>query len=179
MADTTTVARPYARAAFEVARDSDSLQRWSDFLQLLSAVVKDPQMAAVLDNPDLGADTKGEAVLEVCADSASDDETRNFIRTLAANGRLPLLPEITGVFEHLRADAEKTVEAEVISARKLTKAQEEEVAAALAKRLDRRVEIHNTVDKSLLGGAIIRAGDLVIDGSARGQLHKLAVAIGQ
>jgi len=180
MADTTTVARPYARAAFEVARDADSLQPWSELMQLLSTVVQDPQMVAVLDNPDLGAKSKGDAVIEVCADALGDsEEARNFVRTMAENRRLTLLPEITTVFEQMRADAEKTVAAEVISARKLTKAQEEEIAAALAKRLDRRVEIQNTVDKSLLGGAIIRAGDLVIDGSARGKLQKLAAAIGQ
>jgi len=178
MAETTTVARPYARAAFEAARESNSLPRWSEFLQLLAAVVSDSQMAELLGDPDLGSGAKCEAVLDVCADDLSDDG-RNFIRTLAENRRLPVVPEIAVVFEKLRADAERTVEAEVISARKLTKDQEAQIAEALAKRLDRQVAIRNTIDKSLLGGAIIRAGDLVIDGSARGKLHKLAVAIGQ
>ena len=178
MADTTTIARPYARAAFEAARDADALARWSDFLQLLGAVVSDPQMAALIDDPDIAHEKKCDAVLDVCGEETADD-TRNFVRTLAENRRLTVVPEISTVFEKLRADAERTVEAEVISARKLTKDQEAQISNALSRRLDVQVTIRNTIDKSLLGGAIVRAGDLVIDGSARGKLHKLALAIGQ
>ncbi len=177
MADTTTLARPYARAAFEYARSADALQEWSELMGRLSAIVSDSQMADLLENPDLDYDAKCEAVLDVCGDDVSEDG-RNFVRLLAENRRLLLVPEIAEVYEVLRAEAERTVEAQVISARKLTKEQENQIAQALAKRLDRNVTIQNTIDKDLLGGAIIRAGDLVIDGSARGKLRKLAVAIG-
>lgn len=178
MADTTTIARPYARAAFEVARDADALARWSEFLQLVGAVVSDSQMAALLNDPDIATEQKCEAVLGVCGEDVPEDN-RNFVRTLAENRRLTVVPDIAAVYEKFRAEAERTVEAEVISARKLTKEQVAQISSALSKRLDVQVTIRNTIDKSLLGGAIVRAGDLVIDGSARGKLHKLALAIGQ
>jgi F-type H+-transporting ATPase subunit delta len=178
MADTTTIARPYAKAAFEAAQAGDGLKEWSDMLQLVSGITGNPEMQSFLDNPDVDTGQKCQAVLDVGGDGLSD-HGRNFIKLLADNRRLSVVPEIAAVYEELRADAERTVEAQVVSARALTKEQEKKLQAALKKRLGREVVISCTVDESLLGGAVIRAGDLVIDGSATGKLRQLATAMSQ
>ncbi len=178
MADTTTIARPYAKAAFEAAQADGSLKAWSDMLSLVAEVTRDPAMRMFLANPDVENDEKCQAILDIGDDRLSE-HGRNFIRILAENRRLPLVPDIVTVYEQLRADAEQTVEAQVVSARALTKEQEKRLQTALKKQLGREVVISSTIDESLLGGAIIRAGDLVIDGSATGKLHQLAAAMGQ
>lgn len=179
MAELTTIARPYARAAFETASAADGgTARWSEMLQLAAAVVSDPAMQEVLANPSVDSQHKAGLVLELCGDRLSADAS-NFIKLLSENNRLAVLPDIAEVFEQLRADAEATVEAELVSARTISDKQRNQIAAALGKHLGREVELKCTVDKSLLGGAIIRAGDLVIDGSAKGKLAKLAVALRQ
>ncbi len=179
MAELTTIARPYARAAFETARAVDGgLAQWSEMLQLTAAIVSDPAMREVLASPSLDSDHKAGLMLEVCGDRLTS-EGSNFVRLLAENNRLAVLPDVADVFEQLRAEAEATVEAELVSALQVSDEQREQIAAALSKRLGREVALKCTVDKSLLGGAIIRAGDLVIDGSARGKLAKLAIALRQ
>jgi len=181
MADTTTIARPYAKAAFEAAQadgSDGSLKAWSDMLSLVADVTSDPAMRTFLANPDVENDQKCQAILDI-GDERLSQHGRNFVRILAENRRLPLVPDIAAVYEQLRADAERTVEAQVVSARALTKEQEKRLQTALKKQLGREVVISSTVDEALLGGAIIRAGDLVIDGSATGKLHQLAAAMGQ
>ncbi len=178
MADTTTIARPYAKAAFEAAQADGALGAWSDMLNLMAEVTGDPAMRAFLANPDVENADKCQLVLDVCGDRLSV-QGQNFVRILADNRRLPLVADIETVYELLRADAERTIEAQVVSARALTKEQEKRLQTALKKQLGREVVILSTVDEALLGGAIIRAGDLVIDGSATGKLHQLAAAMGQ
>ncbi|SEP96223.1 F-type H+-transporting ATPase subunit delta [Ectothiorhodospira magna] len=173
MSENTTAARPYAKAVFEVARDAGKLAGWSDQLAFMSAVAHDPNMRALLDSPKLTRETIAKAFLDVCKGKV-DDSGQNFIRLLAENGRLALLPEITALFEVMRAAAENKVEATVISAQAVDAEQQKSIAAALKKRLGKEVELVCEVDDSLIGGAIIRAGDLVIDGSVRGRLTRLA-----
>ena len=179
MAETTTVARPYARAAFEYAREREGgLKQWSQMLQLAADVARDPGARALLGNPEISDDDRVGLIFDVVGGNI-DKAARNFIKLLADNDRLPLLPEIAASFETLRAEAEKTVHAELISAFAVTEEQREKIAVALKARLKREVILECAVDESLIGGAIIRAGDLIIDGSAKGQLAKLGVALRQ
>jgi len=173
MAETITIARPYARAAFELARDADALPAWSDMLGLAAAVARDPSMVALLDSPRISAQEMASLFIEVCQEQLSE-EGRNFIRLLAENRRMRVLTEITQLYEALRADAEGRLEARLISAFPVSAAQRDAIAASLKARLGRDVILQCETDNTLLGGAIIRAGDLVIDGSVRGRLEKLA-----
>lgn len=176
MAEKSTIARPYAVAAFELAREQNDLARWSDMLGFAAVVVGDEAMQNYIGNPAVDQDTLTRLMLEVCADQLND-MGKNFIKVLVANKRLNVLPEIVVLYNELRADAEKTVDAEVISAFPLTEAQQNTLIEGLKKRLGREVNLVTKVDEKLLGGAIVRAGDLVIDGSVSGQLGKLATAL--
>ena len=179
MAETTTIARPYARAAFEAAQTEEGgLARWSQMLELIAGVAQQPEMYAVLTSPEQDSDFKAGLFLEFCGDRLPPAGS-NFIKLLAENQRLDILPQIHEVYEILRAEAEKTVEAEVISAFEISEEQRHSITAALSKRLNRDVILNCTIDETLIGGAIIRAGDLVIDGSARGKLHQLAAQLRQ
>lgn len=176
MSELTTLARPYAKALFEVAQGGGDLARWSDQLGFMAAVAHDPAMRAYLDNPKLTRDAAARTFISVCEDRI-DDQGRNLIRMLADNGRLSLIPEIAALYEVLRAGAEGKVEARVISARPVSDEQKAEIAAALTKRLGRDVELVCEIDEALIGGAVIRAGDLVIDGSMRGRLERMAASL--
>lgn len=176
MSELITVARPYAQAAFDLARETAALQGWSDALVFAAAVAGDEAMSEAIDNPNLTVDKRAEMFISVCADRL-DDSGRNFIRLLAENGRLSILPEIAELFEKLRIEEEGSIEAKVISARPLSDAQQADIIAALKKRFDREVTLQCETDESLLAGAIIRAGDTVIDGSMRGRLEKFTTAL--
>ncbi len=176
MAELSTLARPYARAAFEYARDKGSLPEWMAQLQTAAAVSLDPVIAALLGSPSYTTGEMAAAVVEVCGDTLLDDG-RNFIGVLASNKRLPLLPEICGMFEQYKANQEKTVNVDVVSAFELSGDTEQSLAEVLSKKLEREVKVDSRVDQSLIGGVLIRAGDLVIDGSVRGRLNKLAEAM--
>jgi len=179
MAELTTIARPYARAAFEIAQNEEGgLQRWSDMLQFITTVVNDETVQAILSSPDHDSDYKAGVLLQISTDQLSQSGS-NFIKLLAENHRLNVLPDIAEVYEQLRAEVEKTVEAEVTSAFELTEPQRQQLSTALSQRLQREVVLNCSVDSSLLGGAIIRAGDLVIDGSAQGRLAKLGARLSQ
>lgn len=172
MAETTTIARPYAQAVFELAREQKRFADWSEMLGFAAAVASNDEMQTLLDNPRLTRDQVVELVLTVC-EGQLDDNGRNLIRLLAENGRLPVLPEIAALYEQERARAEGILEAEVISAQALSEVQKAGLAKALAKRLGREISLKCSLDASLLGGAVIRAGDMVIDGSAVGRLEKM------
>ncbi|WP_126457144.1 F0F1 ATP synthase subunit delta [Sulfuriflexus mobilis] len=176
MSELITVARPYAQAAFDLAREAGALQAWSDSLAFAATVAGDEAMAEAIENPNLTVDQRAELFIAVCSDRL-DDNGHNFIRLLAENGRLAALPEIAELFEKLRADEEGSIEARVISAKPLNDAQQAEIIAALKKRFEREVILQCETDESLLGGAIIRAGDTVIDGSMRGRLEKFTTAL--
>ena len=173
MAEKNTIARPYAQAAFEIAQADNDLQGWSDMLKLLASVVSDDLMQSVISNASIEIDKVVDILLGVCGDQLND-KGKNFVKVLAESRRLTVLPEIAALYEAQRAEAEKTIEAEVASAFPLSEAQQQQIAAALKKRLGREVNLVARTDESIVGGAIVRAGDLVIDGSITGQLDKLA-----
>jgi F-type H+-transporting ATPase subunit delta len=176
MAELSTLARPYARAAFEYARDKGSLSEWWAQLQTAAAVSQDETIAVLLGSPSYTTEQIAATVVEVCGDALLKDG-RNFIEVLASNKRLPLMPEIFSLFEQYKANQEKTVNVNVVSAFELSGETEQSLAEVLRKKLEREVKVDSTVDKSLIGGVLIRAGDLVIDGSVRGRLNKLADAM--
>jgi F-type H+-transporting ATPase subunit delta len=172
VAERATIARPYAKAAFETAREAGALAAWAEGLRTAAEIVLDPRVTELVKNPELPAATVADFVIGVGA-AKLDDRMKNLLRVLAENHRLPLLPEIVAHYESLKAQVENTVDVELISAVKLDPAEIEKMTAALKERLKRRINMHNSVDASLLGGAVIHAGDLVIDGSVRGRLERL------
>lgn len=169
MSQALTLARPYARAAYAHARDAGVAAQWSQALGFAARVAADPQVTTLLSHPQLSS---ADAVTLLAADGADESFTR-FIELLADNQRLALLPEIAGLFEELRAEAERVVRATVTSAAELQPAELESIKAALRRRFDREVQIETAIDPSLIGGAVIDTGDLVIDGSLRGKLARL------
>ena len=173
MAELTTLARPYARAAFEVAKSDNALAQWADALNLLEAVTADSKVQHLLDSPSLTAELKSDALVSLLGDKV-DVKLKNFISTLADNKRLDLLPTIKELFAELKALQEKVVEVEVTTAFDIPPATQKALITALTRKLEREVSLTTTVDASLIGGALIRAGDTVIDGSVKGRLTKLA-----
>ena len=176
MAELSTLARPYAKAAFEYALDKQQLSLWHEQLGTAAAVVADSGMEAVLNNPSLTASQQAGILTEVCGE-ALDAQMRNFISVLAVNKRLPLLPEIHKLFGQYKANQERSVDVEVVSAFDLADEASDRLAQALGRKLERQVTVRTSTDSNLLGGVLIRAGDLVIDGSVRGRLNKLAEAL--
>jgi F-type H+-transporting ATPase subunit delta len=176
MSQLTTLARPYARAAFETAIADGSLKTWSAGLGLLAALLQDSKVANYLMDPARNTGAQAQTLIDLCG-SELDAKVQNFVLVLAANKRLMLLPDISSLFEDLKADYEKVVDVEVISAFGMDQSAESNLVAALKKRLQRDVKLNVTVDRALIGGMIVRAGDLVIDGSVRGRLNKLAESI--
>ena len=176
MAERATIARPYAKAAFEYARDAKAFAEWSRGLKSAADIVADPRVAALTKDPQWSqADLVG-IITDVAGDKL-DAAMQNFVRVLAENHRLLLLPEITARYELLRSEIENTLDVEVISAVALSSAQTEKLSQALNMRLKRKVRMQNSVDATLLGGAVVRAGDLVIDGSLKGRLQRLATEL--
>ncbi|MFL0806324.1 MAG: F0F1 ATP synthase subunit delta [Oceanobacter sp.] len=176
MAELTTLARPYAKAVFAEAQEKNALDAWSDDLALLAAYAANDEMASLLVHPSLTAEQQAQALIDVCGDKLTDT-AKNLVAVLAENKRLTLLPEITALYEELKAEMENTVDVLVTSARPLTKAQENKLSKALKAKLQSEVRMSSEVDESLIGGVIIRAGDLVIDGSLTAKLSKLAEAM--
>ena len=176
MAEQVTVARPYAQAVFEMAEAGKDLQGWSEMLGLLVEIVSVNEVWEVINSPRLTRAAIADLLNEI-GGKRFNKEFSNFVRVLADNRRLVVIPEIAALYEQLRADAESRISAQVVSAQTLSDEQKAKIADSLRKRLGREVELSCSVDASLLGGAVIRAGDLVIDGSARGKLEKLAAQL--
>ena len=173
MADKSTIARPYAKAAFEEARDRKRLGPWSQALRTAAAVIRDARVESLLGNPRVTPEELAALVIEI-AGPELDEEGRNFVRTLADNRRLALLPEISALFDELKSEAEGIIEVTVTSAAPLEEAQRRQLAAALERRLGRQVRMQCATDPALIGGAVLRAGDWVLDGSLRGKLERIA-----
>ncbi|CBA17386.1 F0F1 ATP synthase subunit delta [Xanthomonas albilineans] len=173
MSQSLTLARPYARAAFAAASDAGKLVPWSQALAFSAQVAADPRVAALLHNPQL----QREQAVTLLAPEQADEQYRRFLSLLAEGQRLPLLPEIAGLYDQLRADAERVVKANVTSAAALSDAEVASLKLALQQRFGREVEIATMVDASLIGGAVIDAGDVVIDGSLKGKLSRLQSAL--
>ena len=176
MAELTTLARPYAKAAFSVARESNDLQVWLETLGLANAISQQKNVQILIFSPGLTWQQKAKTFIDLIGEKLSD-KLENFISVLAENNRLNLLPEIYLLFDLYKANLEKSVEVDIKTAFDLSAAMEKKLVETLTKKLDREVSLHASVDKSLLGGALIRAGDTVIDGSVRGRLAKLAEAM--
>ena len=173
MAELTTLARPYAKAAFEVAVADGGLKNWSKMLAVAASVAVNDSVAAVLSSPALAAEQLAQSLIEVCGDEL-DDKGQNFVRLLAENKRLSLLPEISMLFEVLKANQEKSVDVEITTAFEISSDISNKLAKALKTRLQREIKLATRVNQNLIGGAVIRAGDTVIDNSIRGKLSKLA-----
>lgn len=176
MSNMSPVARPYARAAFALAQSQDALAAWDDQLGLLATVVEDAQVNAILADPRVERSAKAKLLLDI-AEGHLQPPLNNFVQLLAEKGRLLALPAVQREFAALKAATEQRVVAQIVSFRKVTAAQEKELHKALHERFGCDVELDFTVDESLLGGVVVRAGDLVIDGSVRGQLNRLAAQL--
>ena len=186
MADVATTSRPYARAAFEAAQESaragGSLAQWEEFLSAAATVVTDARVAPLIGNPRVQAGELVKFILELTTGQSGvgqsgNGKEENFLALLAENRRLPLLPEIAAQFAVLRADAEQQADVEVRTAMELTPEQLSKLNSALTVRLQRIVRIKQVLDPSLIGGAIVRHGDLVFDGSLRGRVERLGAAL--
>ena len=175
MAEVNTLARPYAKAAFEAAQAAKTLEQWSKSLATLSAVTQQEKVLDLISNPSLTAGQKAKVVQEICGDEVKIIAT--LINTLAENRRLELCPEIAELFEKLKAELEKSVEVQVTSAFELSANQAKTLTEKLTTKLGRDVKLVTSVDNSIIGGVIIRTDDLVIDGSVTGKLAKLAEAM--
>lgn len=173
MAEATTIARPYAQAVFEIARDEKHFNEWSDALGVLSAIASSEDVKALFGNPKVSVKEIIDLFISVGGNKL-DDKAKNLVKVLAENDRLVVLQEVAAGYETLRAEHQKTIKAELVSAKDVSDAQKKALADALNKRLGRNVELTCRIDETLLGGAIIRAGDMVIDGSISGQLDRLA-----
>lgn len=179
MADFETAARPYAKAMFELAQSEDKLDQWQERLSLAGAVATDADMKAFVEQPAVLPRELGELFLSVvtAAGLESDNDFDNTIRLLAENSRLAALPAIAAQFAVLKQEAEGEIEVQVRSARELSAEQQQNIADSMAKRLGKKVSISTDIDDSLIAGAVITAGDLVIDGSASGRIEKLSLAV--
>lgn len=176
MAQTTTIARPYAKAVFAIAQQARDLDGWQRQLELLAGISRDPQMRQAIGNPK----HSGAELARVIVESAGDKLNaggRNLVALLAERKRLAVLPEILEQFAALRRDAERVVEVELVTAVPADAGVQQRFASALEKKLGRGVKLHNRTDAALIGGALVKAGDTVIDGSIRGRLERLAVEL--
>ena len=172
MADNSAVARPYAKALHELAQEHGNPSEWSAFISRAARIVEEPGFHALLTSPHATAKELTDLVTEACGDEAGE-LGRNFIALLGENRRLDCLPAIRAEFERLRAEAENVVDVELTSAVPLTESQQAQYVDALKKRLGKDVRLHCSTDETLLGGAVIRAGDMIIDGSLSGRLERL------
>lgn len=176
MAEAISVARPYALAAFDEARKLNDLKGWSDVLQSAAAAVVNPEVRALITSPRVLRSQLEDLMLALSGDKLSA-AGRNFLKLLVESQRLILLPEIAAMFEAMRAEAEKSVDVVVTSAFELSETQKLKISAAMKNRMGREIRLSCKIDRELLGGIIIRAGDKVIDGSARTHLSELANAL--
>jgi len=172
MSENVTAARPYAKAIFELARQGSNFDAWSERLSFLRAVVADGDVANALDNPANTAADRA-ALIEKIAGDKLGAEGGNMVRLLAENDRLALMPEVSDIYEELRADEEGVLEASVVTAIALDDNYRNKLTEALQRKFNKKINIVESIDESLIGGAIIRAGDVVIDGSVRGRLSQL------
>jgi F-type H+-transporting ATPase subunit delta len=172
MADKTTIARPYAKAAFEEARGESRLGPWSEALRAAAVVVTDPRVENLLGNPRVTVEELAQLVIDIAGPDLGAHGA-NFVRTLAENHRLAYLPEISVLFDELKDEAEKVIDVTVTSAAPLDDTQRKTLAAALERKLKRGIRMQCHTDPALIGGAVLKAGDLVIDGSLRTQLNRI------
>ena len=177
MAEKTTIARPYAKATFELARESGDLKEWSEFLAHASIVAESEGAHALLGNPALKRSQIAEIFLDLCGDGRTQQQ-KNFVHVLAENGRLDVVPEIAQEFETLRAAHEQVLDVDVTTAIPLDDSRRDAFQQALARHYGKTVRLNLNVDPALIGGAVIRAGDSIVDGSVSGKLQRLTNVVG-
>ncbi len=183
MAENNTIARPYAQAVFELAHEAGDLDSWSAALGMASALLADGIVVAYLGDPEFNDAQRLEFLTGLFAKAGtdkldgSDSRGLNFLKLLLENDRVAVLPEIAEQFDVLKSKIENVVEVTITSATALDDAQRETYAAALRERLGREVHLETEIDENLIGGAVIKAGDVVIDGSLRARLEGLATAL--
>ena len=173
MSDLATLARPYAEAVFKRANEAKATDKWSEMLTFVALAMQENELIALVRNPKVTKDRIVRLILEV-SKGLLDKEGENFVKLLAQNDRLLLAPQIATLYEEYKAEDEGYVDVDVSSAFALTKAEEKNLIASLEKMLNKSIRLNVGVDKTLIGGFLARAGDIVIDGSIKGQLQQLA-----
>lgn len=176
MAEPATLARPYARAAFSYAEEHEALEQWETALTLAAQTAQHPSVAERLSSPALSAEARAELLAKLCGRKLPQAPKR-FVQLLAEKNRLPLLGAVAAMFSALKTQREKSVRVDIYSARALSKTLCDRLTQALRKTLDCSVQVQTHADEELIGGVLIRAGDVVIDGSVRGRLERLAEAV--
>lgn len=172
MSELATLARPYAAAVFRKAKESAATEKWSQTLRLLSTIVSNEAMSPVLGNPKISKQDLLAVILDLCQEQV-DDEGANFLKLLVHNDRMSLLSTIANLYEAYKADDEGYVEVDVYAAYEFSEETRHQFAATLEQALSKKIHMNITLDKSLIGGVLVRAGDKVIDGSIRGQLQQM------
>jgi len=176
MADYASIARPYAKAVFDLAQESNAFEAWKDTLETAAAVSQDEAFGELISDPKIDKSKLTDLLVDVCSKSLPEGGS-NLFKLLIQNDRLQALPEVAAQFEELVAKAQQSVNAEIITAMALSDDQKQALSAALESKLGLKVSLNETIDPELIGGAIVKAGDLVIDGSAKGRIEKLATAL--
>ncbi len=177
MSEQISLARPYAKAIFELARDSGDYSLWSDQLEFLATVAADPAMKEIIQNPEITEQQLTDLILDVGKDQLNE-QTQNLVKLLVHNDRLAAAKDINRQYLVLRDEAEQVIEAQLITASEVDGAQKRSIETALSGRLGKKIKLETSVDESLIGGAVVRAGDWVVDGSVKAQLQDLVGAIG-
>jgi len=177
MAEFATLARPYAEAVFEIAKEDNSFDTWSENLDFLATVIKDPMMARIVINPRVSKVDLNAILLDICVEKISTNVGKNLIKMLVDNNRLSIIPQLAEQYERLKAKHLGYVTVDVISTYVVKVQQREKIEAVLKKRLGKAVNINTTIDRSLVGGWLIRIGDQVIDLSIKGRLQQLATEL--
>ena len=172
MSELTTAARPYAKAVFEIAEATGSLDTWSEQLGLMASIVSADGSASLLESPKASASQKVDMFVEVASGNLNE-QSINLLKSLGENNRFALLPDMSSLYEELKSESQGEVEGELIAAAAVSQEQESAIVTALEKRLGRKVKLVTKINESLLGGAVIRVGDLVIDGSLQGRFQTL------
>lgn len=173
MAEVRTLARPYARSVFEIARDADALAAWSQALAAVAEIVVNDDVASVMNNPNVDDDQLAESIISIAGGDNLPEHSGNYVRLLATNKRLVLAPEIAEEFETMRAEYERRMDVTVTSAAAFSEQQQQALSDSLEQRLSAQVSLSFEQDEDLIAGAVIRAGDLVIDRSMRSQLARM------
>ena len=175
MAELTTIARPYATAAFNFAIEQKAVAEWQQMLVFAAEVANNESVQDLLTGS-MAAEQLADVFIKVCGDELNTNG-QNFIKVLAENKRLSALPEIASLYAELKADYDKEVDVDVTSATELSDAQQGKISASLEQRLARKVKLNCNVDPALVAGVVIKAGDTVIDGSVKSKLNRLADAL--
>ncbi len=173
MSELSTLARPYAEAVFKTAIESNTASEWSEMLSFLSVVIQDEEMSVVIANPKVSQEQLTQLLLDICQDQLKEQGI-NLVKLLVQNDRIILTPQISALYESFKAEHEGYVDVEVMSAYALSKEEQKKFATTLEKKLNKKAHITTSIDKSLIGGFLAKAGDTVIDGSIKGQLQQLA-----